>query len=550
MKQDNMNFDFEFFCNGEGMFMTAAHLCECLAVSSSTFDALISRNPKLNTQKFSAPCEMQGADGKMYRYCNEVNQKFVDIVRNSGGNNAKRHLLISGYNTAVDLTCDPLFRMPNDPAGRCAVSVHYYIPSTFAILEKDAEWGSSAYTWGSNAELAELNKNMDLLKSTFVDRGVPVIIGEYGCPTNNKEAASVRRYLSAVCEQALKRGGICPVLWDITNLHYNRSTCQLSDRTLHDNFVSYGAAYTEKLPDDVPETGNEDAVIIRNLTVFDQSNAADWSVVTAGAEVGSRLFGDRDLTITALPENLVGAEMIRTACDSKLQTTDLGSFTAGSDATIYAAVDTRVTGTLPAWLKAWTYAGGSVSTSNGLTLALYKLQVSTGEVIALGTNGGSNESVNYIVMAVPRESVIKGDINPDGTINAIDLAMAKAGLNSTWTNTCAFDAADIDADEKHEQDDIHQLKAFLMNKQPKFTSDAPVKPKSSVPVKPEEPTFEYDANLQYHAPPSSYKTDCSQQGKIEQITYQTSVHSSALTKSAYVYLPAAMTARRNIISCM
>ena len=88
-----------------------------------------------------------------FGYVNEVNQSFVDIVRNSGGNNAQRHLLISGYNTSIDLTCDPLFKMPADPANRCAVSVHYYTPSTFTILTEDADWRKSAYTWGSDASL-------------------------------------------------------------------------------------------------------------------------------------------------------------------------------------------------------------------------------------------------------------------------------------------------------------------------------------------------------------------------------------------------------------
>ena len=40
----------------------------------------------------------------------EINQTFVDTVRASGGNNAKRHLLIAGYATDIDLTCDELFR--------------------------------------------------------------------------------------------------------------------------------------------------------------------------------------------------------------------------------------------------------------------------------------------------------------------------------------------------------------------------------------------------------------------------------------------------------
>lgn len=122
-----------------------------------------------------------------YDLVNEINQTFVDIIRSSGGNNPQRHLLISGYNTDVELTCDSLFQMPNDPAGRCAVSVHYYTPSGFAILEEDASWGKMRSTWGTDDDYAELNRNMDLLKTTYVDKGIPVIIGEYGCPKRTRK---------------------------------------------------------------------------------------------------------------------------------------------------------------------------------------------------------------------------------------------------------------------------------------------------------------------------------------------------------------------------
>ena len=182
---------------------------------------------------------------RSYGYVNEVNQTFVDIVRASGGNNGARHLLISGYTTDVALTCDPLFVMPNDPAGRCAVSVHYYTPATFCILEKDADWGKAQRTWGTDAEVAELSQNMDKLKSTFVDKGIPVIIGEYGCPTNNKDAASVTKFLTSVAEQAVKRGGICPVLWDVTGLHYDRGTCRLKNDDVRKGFAAIRETYTD-----------------------------------------------------------------------------------------------------------------------------------------------------------------------------------------------------------------------------------------------------------------------------------------------------------------
>ena len=42
-----------------------------------------------------------------YALGNELNQTFVDLVRASGGYNSTRHLLIAGYGTDVELTCDP-----------------------------------------------------------------------------------------------------------------------------------------------------------------------------------------------------------------------------------------------------------------------------------------------------------------------------------------------------------------------------------------------------------------------------------------------------------
>jgi endoglucanase len=166
-----------------------------------------------------------------------MNQRFVDIVRKSGGNNEKRHLLIAGYNTDIDLTCDEMFKMPNDPINRMAVSVHYYTPSTFAILEEDASWGKAKTTWGNKKDVAELEKYMDMLKTTFYDKGVPVIIGEYGCAQKNKTAEMVNLYLTSVCKAAYERG-LCPVLWDVTDAHYNREECKFIDNNLLEGLMS------------------------------------------------------------------------------------------------------------------------------------------------------------------------------------------------------------------------------------------------------------------------------------------------------------------------
>lgn len=215
-----------------------------------------------------------------YSLLNEINQKFVDIVRSSGKNNGERHLLIAGYKTDVALTCDKLFEMPDDPAGRCAVSVHYYTPSPFAILDKDEDWAKMRSTWGTDEDFSELNNNMTLLKTTFIDNGVPVIIGEYGCPKKNKDPESVNLFLSSVCSTAYENQ-LCPVLWDITELHYDRSTCKMYDEELKQSIMSVVDKKTDTVKGDLNNDGKfsiADAVTFANYLLSNETLTKEQSL--------------------------------------------------------------------------------------------------------------------------------------------------------------------------------------------------------------------------------------------------------------------------------
>ncbi len=180
-----------------------------------------------------------------YDLVNRVNQAFVDTVRATGGNNAKRHLLISGYNTDIDLTCDELFKMPSDPAGRLAVSVHYYNPSTLTILEKDADWGKAKTDWGSKSDIAELNRCMDLLKTTFIDNGIPVIVGEYGCFGKNKTRETKESYMLDV-SSAMYEIGACPILWDTSGDEYDRNNARFRNPEFIEKLIAPSKAEKEQ----------------------------------------------------------------------------------------------------------------------------------------------------------------------------------------------------------------------------------------------------------------------------------------------------------------
>lgn len=218
------------------------HMWEQIADSFKDYDDYLmfeAQNEELGWDSIWNPWGDGTGKAESYALCNEVNQAFVDTIRSSGGNNPKRHLLISGYNTGIDRTCDALFKMPNDPANRMAISVHYYSPAGFAILEDDADWGKATPTWGSDQDYASLRSEMDMMKTNFTDKGIPVIIGEYGCPTKNKEPESVRRFLSSVCEEAYKRGH-CPVMWSTPGGHYDRETYKMADQELQKKLFAIG----------------------------------------------------------------------------------------------------------------------------------------------------------------------------------------------------------------------------------------------------------------------------------------------------------------------
>lgn len=155
-------------------------------------------------------------ENKAFETLNSLNQEFVDLVRGSGGNNPRRHLLIAGYWTDIAKTCDNRYVMPNDPAGKSIVSVHYYTPWQFCTTNIQNEWGT-------DAEQRQMEQLIGKMKTNFVDKGIPVIIGEY--------AASGNDFKSCIffCEKLVKmcsNYGIATFIWDNGNGQVDRRTGQ------------------------------------------------------------------------------------------------------------------------------------------------------------------------------------------------------------------------------------------------------------------------------------------------------------------------------------
>ena len=159
----------------------------------------------------------------------KMNAEFTSLIRNSGKNNGERYLLLAGYWTDIDRTCEGYYTMPEDD--RIMLSVHYYSPSTFAIADKESTWGYRE-TWGTEEDFEYLEGQFEKLKVNFIDKGIPVIIGEYAAAVKDKEEASRILWFESVTKTSMEYG-CCPVVWDngeiINRYNYSWKTEGLAD---------------------------------------------------------------------------------------------------------------------------------------------------------------------------------------------------------------------------------------------------------------------------------------------------------------------------------
>ena len=156
-----------------------------------------------------------------YKVLNEWNQTFVDAVRSTGGNNATRWLGVPGYAASPGFTIAGLV-LPKDytTANRLMVAVHDYDPYDYT-LNKDTF--ATKNQWGHTADPAHRVSNndegsvvavFDNLKAAYMDKGIPVYLGEMGCSRHEeKDLPYQRYYMEYFCKAAADR--YLPMyLWD------------------------------------------------------------------------------------------------------------------------------------------------------------------------------------------------------------------------------------------------------------------------------------------------------------------------------------------------
>ena len=138
---------------------------------------------------------------------NKLNAAALDTIRKSGGNNAKRFVLMPSYAANCDEATLAGVQMPNDD--RIIAEAHAYTPYKFA-LAKEVEGGTP--NWSEANGGADIVNLMKRLQKYYLNKGIPVIIDEFGASNRNNEdtrAAWAKFYVSTADSY-----GIPCVLWD------------------------------------------------------------------------------------------------------------------------------------------------------------------------------------------------------------------------------------------------------------------------------------------------------------------------------------------------
>lgn len=193
-----------------------------------------------------------------YQNINDYNQIFVDTVRKTGDNNTKRWLIIPGWNTNIDYTAgDYGFKLPTDQyrdksidkeEQRIMISVHYYSPWDFCGGENGVitQWGNEADDPSKTSTTCDetyMKNQLNLMKTTFADKGYPVFIGEYGSigkTSYDSENEYYRAYFARKLCQLSRENGCIPMYWDngYNGVHgfglFDRTTCEVTQPVIID----------------------------------------------------------------------------------------------------------------------------------------------------------------------------------------------------------------------------------------------------------------------------------------------------------------------------
>ena len=267
-------------------------------------------------------------DDERYALTNEINQTFVDVVRATGGNNATRFLLIAGYGTNIDQTCDDRFQMPKDTAdSKLMVSVHYYDPWSYC----GASSAVSATKWGKVSDYEYMDQQLAKM-TKFTEAGYGVVIGEYGAlPCSDGLKDNTLAYHTAFFDACTKYN-LTNCLWDCSGLYKRVSQTFADDdilamyqekRQANEEGQDYADVQAAAAAEAAAAAAEAPVTFLQDAVVVDDQTALAWIMWNDGSWALTHSVGDT-YNADSISEGLVATNAVITG---------EGKYTVGLDFT-------------------------------------------------------------------------------------------------------------------------------------------------------------------------------------------------------------------------
>jgi endoglucanase len=181
---------------------------------------------ELNDGEWGNSKDFKANPRKQCDIINEWQQTFVNAVRATGGGNATRWLGIAPY--CANPQYVKYLTMPEDPAGKLMLDVHFYDPDSYTLGRTGADgkdylpysdWGHTGAK-GYKADKHDedhVQEVFGMLYNDYIAKNIPVYIGEIGCSRRDKKDArswAFSLYYMEYIAKAARTYCLPAVLWD------------------------------------------------------------------------------------------------------------------------------------------------------------------------------------------------------------------------------------------------------------------------------------------------------------------------------------------------
>lgn len=211
-----------------------------------------------------------------YKAVNDFNQLFVDTVRKTGGNNAKRNLMVQVYSGSCSQKSLAGFTLPQDTVkNHLIVSVHNYDPQGFTA--SDATWTTMTDEWGTDAEKAYFDKLFERLAKFSKEQGAPLIVGEFAADYKNNDSA--RKAYAQYFVTAAEKQGIKCFWWDTGNMAlFDRSKCTITHSSVVKALTGSAAASSSSSSSNTTTSSSDKPVV--TATVKSGNVVLKWNGIS------------------------------------------------------------------------------------------------------------------------------------------------------------------------------------------------------------------------------------------------------------------------------